>query len=242
MRNVKLLIEYDGTDFLGWQWQPKGRTVEGVLKSSLQSLLQTQPKLYGSGRTDSGVHALAQAANFKTTSDLSNEQLRDGLNYYLPSDIRILSAEDVADDFHARHSAKGRLYRYVISKYQRAIGRQYAWYYKPKLDVDSMNHAAELLLGRHSFKAFARENPNEQHYLCDIEQAGWRTKSDQLMFEIKANRFLHNMVRIIVGTLLEIGRGKTSPDVVSKMLNNEDKASAGMVVPPHGLFLVRVEF
>lgn len=242
MRNVKLLIEYDGTDFLGWQWQPNGRTVEGVLKSSLQSLLQTQPKMYGSGRTDSGVHALAQVANFKTTSTLSIRQVRDGLNYYLPSDIRILSAEDVADDFHARHSAKGRLYRYVISKYQRAIGRQYAWFYKPELDVDSMNRAAEFLLGRHSFKAFARENPNERHYLCNVEQAGWRTKSDQLIFEIKANRFLHNMVRIIVGTLLEIGRRKKSPEVVSEMLLNEDKASAGTVVPPHGLFLVRVEF
>lgn len=242
MRNIKLLIEYDGTEFEGWQWQPKGRTVEAVLRRSLNQLLQEQSKVLAAGRTDSGVHALGQVANFKTGSELKLRQMRDGLNYYLPHDVRILEVDEVADEFHARYSAKSRLYRYVISRHQQAIGRQYVWFYKHDTDLSSMNQAAGFLLGQHSFRAFSRTNPDEVHYLCHVEDAGWRESEDRIIFEIKANRFLHNMVRIIVGTLLEIGRGKSTPEIVLKMLQDGDKTLAGSAVPSKGLFLVKVDY
>jgi len=242
MRNIKLLIEYDGTDFVGWQWQPKGRSVEAELRRSLKQLLQEQPKIFGAGRTDSGVHALGQVANFKTGSALKLTQIRDGLNYYLSHDIRILKSDEVADDFHARYSAKSRLYRYVISRYQPAIGRQYVWFYKPALDFSLMKQATSFLLGNHSFRAFSRPNPKEVHYRCRVQEAEWKENGSRLIFEIRANRFLHNMVRIIVGTLLEIGRGRNSPEVILNMLREEDKAWAGPAVPPQGLFLVKVEY
>lgn len=242
MRNIKLLIEYDGADFIGWQWQPKGRSVEGALRRALQQLLQEQPKILGAGRTDSGVHALGQVANFKTGSELKLEQIRDGLNYYLPRDIRILATDEVADEFHARRSAKSRRYRYAISRYQPAIGRQYVWFYKHDVDLDAMNRAAAFMLGNHSFRAFSRPNPDELHYRCHVQEAAWQEQASRLVFDIRANRFLHHMVRIIVGTLLDIGRGKNKPEVILRMLREEDKEFAGVVVPPKGLFLVKVEY
>lgn len=242
MRNIKLVIEYDGTDFCGWQWQPKGRTVQGVLQSSLKELMQESPTIYAAGRTDAGVHALGQVANFKTENSLDLNSIKLGLNSYLPPDVRVLSAEEVIESFHARFDAVKRTYHYVISKGATAIGRQYSWFCKYDLDLARMQKASEFLLGKHSFEAFSKFNQEEEHYLSNVESARWEETKDELRFKICANRFLRNMVRIIIGTLVDVGRGKMLPEDVKEILDSKDRKRAGCVTPAQGLFLVKVEY
>lgn len=242
MRNIKLVIEYDGTDFLGWQWQPEGRTVQRELQSALKQLLQDTPKVYAAGRTDSGVHALGQVVNFKTEQRLDLYAIQTGLDSYLPSDVRILSAVEVNERFHARFSAVGRVYRYVISKRLRAVARQYAWFCKYELDVNLMKEASQFLLGTHNFQAFSKRNEEESHYLSRVERIYWEDAGDELVMEIEANRFLHNMVRIIVGSMVDVGRGRLSPVKLREILENGERIHAGVKTPSHGLFLVKVNY
>lgn len=242
MRNIKLVIEYDGTDFLGWQWQPEGRTVQRELQSALKQLLQDTPKVYAAGRTDSGVHALGQVVNFKTGQRLDLHAIQAGLNSYLPSDVRVLSAVKVDERFHARFSAVGRVYRYVISKRQRAVARQYSWFCKYELDVSLMKEASQFLLGTHNFQAFSKRNEEESHYLSRVERLHWEDAGDELVMEIEANRFLHNMVRIIVGNMVDVGRGRLSPVKLREILENGERMHAAVKTPPHGLSLVKVNY
>lgn len=242
MRNVKLTLEYDGTDFCGWQWQPKGRTVQGTLLSSLKKLLQESPTVIASGRTDAGVHALGQVVNFKTENNLSLSSIRLGLNSFLPSDISILEAEEVDEEFDARRDAVKRKYQYVISRRRRAVGRQYSWHCKYELDLNEIKKATEYLIGEHAFTAFAKVNEEEPHYLCNVENALWKETENKIVFEICANRFLHNMVRIIVGTMVEVGRGKLAPVQIKNILQSRDRDRAGFTAPPQGLFLVKVYY
>ncbi|MFQ5676508.1 MAG: tRNA pseudouridine(38-40) synthase TruA [bacterium] len=242
MRNIKLVLEYDGTDFCGWQVQPDKRTVQGVLQDATRDLFQESVKIIGAGRTDAGVHALAQVANFETSSVLTLNAINQGLNTYLPSDVRVVKAEEVADKFHSRFDAVRRTYRYVISKRPRAIERQYGWFCKYKLKVTRLKEASEFLLGSHVFEAFSKISEDENHYLCDVESASWRETEENLIFAITANRFLHKMVRIIVGTLVDVGRGKLSPADVREILDSGDRKRAGFAAPPQGLFLVSVDY
>lgn len=242
MRNIKLVLEYDGTDFYGWQWQPKGRTVQGTVQSALKQLLREKVKLIAAGRTDAGVHALGQVANFRTRSELSEETIRQGLNYYLPHDVVVVEAAEVEDAFHARYSAVKRTYRYKISTRPRAIGRQFFWRCPYELDVEKMREASACLRGEHVFTAFCKPNKEEPHYLCNVETAEWREEEDTVVFEITANRFLHHMVRILVGTLVDVGRGKLRPDEVQAILESGDRHRAGFVAPAAGLFLTKVHY
>lgn len=242
MRNIKAILEYDGADFNGWQWQPKGRTVQGVLQSSLERLIRESPKVISAGRTDAGVHALGQVVNFKTETRLKPQQIKSGLNSYLPDDIRVLEVQEVPQQFHARHDATKRFYRYVISTRPKAIGRQYAWHCRYALDLGKMKTAASFLPGSHVFKGFAKLIENEPHYLCDVESAQWIDSDDRLVFEISANRFLHHMVRMIVGTLVEVGRGKYAPEYVKQILDVKELQRVIVVAPPQGLFLVKVYY
>jgi len=242
MRNIKVELEYDGSEFCGWQWQPNGRSVQGVLQDAAEALLQQLTNVVGAGRTDAGVHALGQVAHFKTASDLDLRAIRLGLNSYLPADVRVLGASEVDDRFHARFSAISRTYRYVVSTTMRAIARQYTWFCKYKLDVDKIQIASEFLTGTHCFATFSKRSATEEHYLCDLKEIRWELHDGSLVMEVTANRFLHNMVRIIVGTMVDVGRGKLGPDGVRDMLNSGDKSRVGSTAPPHGLFLVRVNY
>ncbi|MCH7755833.1 tRNA pseudouridine(38-40) synthase TruA [candidate division KSB1 bacterium] len=242
MRNIKLVLEYDGTDFCGWQLQPKDRTVQGVLQSSLKQLLRESPTIYASGRTDAGVHALGQVANFKTKTKLTLDSIQNGVNSYLPADVRVLSVEEAGEEFHARYDAVKRTYRYVIAKKTLAVGRQYSWFCKYKLDLSKIRSASEFLIGKHSFEAFAKLNEEEKHYLCNVESVRWQESEEDFSFTISANRFLHHMIRIIVGTMIDVGRGKLLPGDIKDMLASGERKRAGSVVSAHGLFLVRVDY
>ena len=242
MRNIKLVIEYDGSQYCGWQIQSNDRTVQGELEHATKRLFGETHRLAVAGRTDTGVHALAQVANFKTASDLELRSIRPGLNSYLPEDIVVKEVEQVAESFHARFNATSREYRYVISKRQRAVGRQYAWHCKYDLNCTQMAAASKYLLGTHAFTAFSKIMEEEPHYLCDLRRLEWRETADEFVMEICSNRFLHNMVRSVAGTLVDVGRGRLKPVDLKEILESGDRARAGSAAPPHGLFLVRVNY
>jgi len=242
MRNIKLTVEYDGTDFCGYQVQVNDRTVQAELERSLSMLTDETVRLTAAGRTDSGVHARGQIVNFKTESRLPLDVFVRGGNTRLPKDVRILKAEHVADDFNARASAKRRTYRYFVTKRNRAVGRQYAWYYWNSLDVKKMNAACTDVLGVHDFQSFCQAKAVVDHYLCDVRYAFWRETEHELIFEICANRFLHNMVRTLVGTMVEMGDSRLQSASMPQILAGRNRSAAGATAPAHGLFLEKVEY
>lgn len=240
MPNYKLLIEYDGTDFYGWQYQPKLRTVQGELESAISTLTKEKISLLCAGRTDRGVHARGQVANFISPLDLDPALFRHSLNGITGKDIVVKEVTIAPDAFHARFDAKQRQYVYVLSLQPLAIGRQYAFYCKHQLDIEAMKQAADFLYGEHHFEAFAQKSPNEKHYLSKIDFIEWQQKDHQLAFRIRANRFLHNMVRNIVGTLIQVGRGKLTPEEFKNILDSRERKHLRFKAPPHGLFLEKV--
>ena len=242
MRNIKIIIEYDGTDFYGWQIQPNVKTVQGEIERSLSQITQSEIKLTASGRTDTGVHATGQVTNFKSDTDLTLTSIVKGGNALMPYSIRIQSAEEVGLRFHSRFDAKSRRYRYLINALPIAIGRQYSWYYPHELDLEEMNIACSHLLGDNDFKAFCQSGAQLDHYRCNVKSAHWTNKEKNLTFEIEASRFVHNMVRIIVGTCLDVGGKRINPDFVKEILLSKDRKNAGTTVPAHGLCLVAVEY
>ena len=241
-RNIKLIIEYDGSQFSGWQWQPNVRTVQGELQSSLKKILQQNIKLIGSGRTDVGVHALGQVANFHTGKALDIENIVNGVNSTTGWDVQILHAEEVDSSFHSRYDAKLRYYRYVISKQRKAIGRQYAWVFEQKLDIEAIHKGSTYFLGEHDFKSFCQTQTDATNFISNVYSLEWQENDQKIVMEICANRFLHNMVRVIVGTLIEVGRNKIDPENIQKILLAQDRFAAGMTAPAQGLFLVRIEY
>lgn len=241
-RNIKLTIEYDGTDFCGYQIQPKGRTVQAELERSLSTLTNDEVRLTAAGRTDSGVHALGQVVNFKTDSQLSLDVFIRGGNTRLPRDVRIVDAVEVEDDFSARYSARRRTYRYFITQKAKAIGRQYAWYYWNDVDIKKMNECCAEILGTHDFTSFCQAKAEVDHYLCDVRYAHWRESEHDLIFDVSANRFLHNMVRTLVGTMVEIGDPRLQSADIKEILLAKDRAAAGPTAPALGLFFMRVDY
>ncbi len=240
MRNIKLEIEYDGTNFCGWQIQTDVRTVQGELETAITQLTREKIRVHSAGRTDTGVHALGQVVNFKTQSRLSEEVFQLGLNGILPKDVRVISAVEAEDDFNSRFSAKSRTYRYNIITRPVAVGRQYAWFFKKKLNMAKMRDACSLIIGSHDFQSFCQAGADVNHYLCNVLEADWDEKSDMLIFNITANRFLHNMVRILVGTFVKIGTGSINVNDLKHILNAKNRIKAGPTAPPHGLYLVKV--
>lgn len=242
MRNIKIVIEYDGTEFCGWQIQPNVPTVQGEIERSLSQITQNDIKLTAAGRTDTGVHATGQVANFKLDGDLPLLSIVKGGNALLPFGIRIKKAEEVGPLFSARFDAKSRKYRYLINTTALAIGRQYSWFYPQKLDIEAMNQSCLFLLGEQDFESFCASGAQLDHYRCNVSSALWTFQKNILKFEIKANRFVHNMVRIIVGTCLEVGKKKITPESLKEILIDKDRKKAGQTVPAHGLCLVEVEY
>lgn len=241
-RNIRLMLEYDGTAFSGWQFQPGRRTVQGVLEEKLCELLGERISVVGSGRTDAGVHALGQTANFKTGKNMPLKAFSQGLNRLLPKDVAVLKAEEADPDFHARFDARKRLYRYQVISQRSPLRERYAWYVKHRLDFDVLDKVAGRVLGRHDFTSFSSAQAEVENHLVDVSKAGWRAKGDALIFEIEADRFLHNMVRILVGTMADMARGKIDPDAFAAILKSKDRRKAGRTAPAQGLFLVRVTY
>lgn len=242
MRNIKLILEYDGTDFVGWQTQAEGRTVQEEVTKVLREILQEEVTIEGAGRTDSGVHARGQVANFLTNSSLEMDSLFQALNGMLPLDVRIRSAREVSELFQARFHARARLYKYYISVKQQAIGRQYQWHVKYPLDVGSMKCAAELVTGEHDFSSFCNHAEEVEDRSCTVIVSRWSQSPRGLIYEVKANRFIHGMVRALVGTMVDIGRGHIPAGSFAEIIEAKDRSKAGMAAPAHGLCLEEVVY
>ena len=242
MRNIKITIEFDGTNYAGWQFQPGLPTVQNEIEQALFKLVQQKTNVIGAGRTDSGVHATGMVANFLTERDFAIDIFDKGINRFLPPDIRILDAAEVDLGFNARFAAKFRRYQYSISMKRHALNRLYSTYVKYSLDFDAIQAASRELVGIHDFRSFCCSRVDLPHYLCHVFALTWQQKPDEWILEIVANRFLHNMVRIIVGTLIDVGRGKISPMDIREILANKDRRVAGLTAPPQGLTLVEVGY
>ncbi len=242
MRNIKLEIEYDGTDFYGWQVQPRLRTVQGEIQDKLKVILKHEVNLIGSGRTDVRVHALRQVANFKTESPLDNESIIRGLNGLLPDDVVINQVQEVDSDFHARYGATSRLYRYRIYQGRTAILRNRVWEVLYSLNMDNIVEATDEIRGEHDFSSFCVAESIKDNNECKVASANWEKSERELTFEIEANRFLHAMVRNLVGTLIEVGRGYFSVSDFIDIMKAKDRRKAGPTAPACGLYLAEVKY
>jgi tRNA pseudouridine38-40 synthase len=243
MENIKLVLEYDGTRYVGWQIQPNGPSIQGELEKSLGQMLQEPVTVIGAGRTDAGVHARGQVASFKVSRSVELPLLIKGLNALLPPDIAVLSAESAPQSFHARHSARGRMYRYYLSLRPTAIQRNYSWYVGGyKIDPKRLDDCAEMVLGEKDFTSFCKGDAFPDQVFCNVQTSTWRILDSSMVYEVRANRFLYGMVRTLVGTMVEIGRGHRSFDQFEEILNARDRASAGMSAPAKGLFLEEVTY
>ncbi|MCS7012849.1 MAG: tRNA pseudouridine(38-40) synthase TruA [Chloroherpetonaceae bacterium] len=245
-RNLKLILQYDGTPFAGWQRQPQNPhqvTVQGELERVLSQVLQEPIEVIGAGRTDTGVHARMQVANFFTTSKLSDDKIRYVLNRLLPKEISVQSARTVSPSFHARFSATARTYRYFLTTEKRALEHRYkAFYPYPTLDVERMQRCAEAILGRHDFSSFCKAGSIVQTKFCTVYAASWKKIGKVFQFEITANRFLHSMVRLLVGTMLQVGRGEYSYNDFQRIFAAHDVRQAGASAKPNGLFLWKIHY
>ena len=247
MRNLKLEIEYDGTNYCGWQVQdnsPRKKSIQEVIEKVLGKILQEKIRLVASGRTDAGVHAYAQAANFKTSSKMTQQKLLGALNGMLPADITIARVEEKKLDFHSRFSAKSKIYRYSIlnRQYPSASLRNTAYYYPHPLDIRLIRQEAKAILGRHDFKSFQGSDAGKQDTVRTIKEVKITKSRDLINIDIEGDGFLYNMVRNIVGTFIEIGRGKLAAGSMKKILRLKDRKSAGPTAPAKGLCLIRVKY
>jgi tRNA pseudouridine38-40 synthase len=245
MRNIKLVIEYDGTNYHGWQVQPHAVTIQEILEEKLATMTRERIHLTASGRTDAGVHALGQVANFRTSSSIPLEGFLRGLNSLLPADIVIKSAEEVEADFHAQLGAKGKTYRYVIlnGPMPSALHRHTAWHVPHPLDLQRMERASHYLLGKQNFASFRAADADSSDPVREVFRAGWSVPEPPFLhFIIEANGFLKHMVRNIVGTLVEVGKRRISEEDFEVILAARDRRRAGMTAPAQGLFLVEVRY
>ena len=244
-RNIKLTIEYDGTHYHGWQIQPNAATIQEVIQRTLTKITQADTQIIGAGRTDTGVHADGQVANFHTDAQMSPVDIRKALNALLPSDIVITRAEEAAPDFHARFSATSRTYRYTILNrlYPSAFLRNRAHFLPhPVINVDSANAVCRALIGKRDCSSFRRTGGNRVNPVCDIYQSRCWKEEDLVHLEIEADAFLRGMVRAIVGTILRL-HGRASPvDQFHKILEARDRSAAGPSAPAYGLSLKRVNY
>ena len=241
-RTIRLTMEYDGSGFDGWQIQAHGRTVQGETARALESLFQEPIIPVGSGRTDAGTHAIGQVAHFHTHSLYPTERILRALNSLLPPDIAIRQVADAPADFHARYSARSKRYRYRIAPAKSALKRHHVWSFYPPLDLHALIAAARFLPGNHNFSAFCKQDPLPDRFTCHIIDAVWTLQDNELVFEIEANRFLRHMVRILVGTFSDIGRGRQSPNHLAGLLRGRPRADAGPTAPAQGLCLLWVNY
>ncbi|MBK0403442.1 tRNA pseudouridine(38-40) synthase TruA [Adhaeribacter sp. BT258] len=237
-----LQISYNGTRYNGWQTQPNARAVQQVLDESLHTIFQTEINTVGSGRTDTGVHASEQFVHLDLPFQISSEETAFRLNKILPKDISLNKILEVGPQAHARFDAISRTYEYRICLQKNPFLADFAYYLSRKPDVEEMNEAAKMLLGFQDFTAFSKVKGDTKHYNCHIYEANWKQEQELLIFTIKANRFLRGMVRLIVGTLLSVGKGKISVSAFGKIIESQDRSKASGAAPAEGLFLTKVEY
>ncbi len=244
MRNIRLVIEYDGTNYAGWQIQKNAKSIQATLEAALKRILNEKAKLISCGRTDSGVHAKGHVANFKTNSKIPLVNIERGLNSVLPKDIVIKEAKEVPSDFNSRFDAKSKVYRYTILNrpHPAALCRYYFYHIPYKLNLKKMRREAKVLLGRHDFKSFQAADKKERSSVRTIKKLTVKKKGDFIEIEMGADGFLYNMARNIVGTLIEIGRGRFKPGSMKKILKAKDRNLAGRTAPAKGLCLVEVKY
>lgn len=245
MRNIKLIVEYDGSDYQGWQIQKSDPTIQGVIEEKLGIILNQRTRVVGSGRTDAGVHALNQVANFFTSSKIDIESLKKGLNSLLPPDIVIKNLVEVDADFHARYSAKSRVYKYLIWQGDTlsTFYRRFSWQVPYQLGIERMRKAAGCLLGWHDFAAFQGANGENHSSEREIIKFTIRGRSKGwIITTVEASAFLRHMVRNIMGTLHEVGKGSMMVEEFRDILESRDRRRAGVTAPPQGLFLKEVKY
>lgn len=243
-RNLKAVIEYDGSAYVGWERQKNGLGIQEVLEDAVYTITRERVVVDGSGRTDAGVHAFGQVASFRITKDINLEKLCIGLNAVLPPDIAVLTIEDAAEDFHARRSAKSKRYRYTIlnARARRPHARNVSYHFPQSLDTDAMDSAARHLVGTHDFTAFAREADRKKSCVRTILESRVARDGGFVHLDFVGTGFLYNMVRIIVGTLIEVGVGKRDAASLPELLTSKRREETGYTVPPHGLALVEVGY
>jgi tRNA pseudouridine38-40 synthase len=250
MRNLKVILSYDGADFSGWQVQPDKATVQGALASAIGRITGEKVRPQGSGRTDAGVHALAQVMTFVTESSVPTENFLKALNDILPASVRVLQVSEAPADFHARHSAEAKTYRYRI--YRESICppflARYVWHYPYPLDEEAMARAASFVVGEHDFTSFAAVDPErgrEDEPASNVRTiffCSWERTGEELIYTVRGSGFLHHMVRNLVGTFVLVGRGTLPPDDVTRILEARKRSAAGATAPASGLYLVSVEY
>jgi tRNA pseudouridine38-40 synthase len=235
-------IAYHGKNYAGWQSQHNAIGVQSVVEDALSKLLRAEISIVGSGRTDTGVHCEQQFFHVDLEKEFDTPFFLQRLNSFLPKDIFIASIRPVKPEASARYNATERSYRYRITRKKNPFLDGLAWHYFKPTDVPLMNKAAALLMGTHDFECFSKVKTDVNHFACDMKKAHWKEEGDLLEFTITANRFLRGMVRSIVGTLLDVGSGKTSLKEFQKIIESKDRKKAGANVPPHGLYLVSVKY
>ena len=250
MRNLKLILSYDGSEFSGWQVQPDATTVQGTLASVIGRITGEKVLPQGSGRTDAGVHALAQVVTFVTESSVPTENFVKALNGLLPASVRVLEVAEAAPEFHARHSARAKTYRYRI--YRGSICppflARYVWHDPYPLDEEAMARAAGLVVGEHDFTSFAAVDPERGRdddaisNLRRISSSSWERQGDELVYTVKGSGFLHHMVRNLVGTFILVGKKTLQAEDVTRILQARNRSAAGATAPANGLYLVSVEY
>ncbi|MCP4664939.1 MAG: tRNA pseudouridine(38-40) synthase TruA [Deltaproteobacteria bacterium] len=244
LKNIRLILAYDGTHYHGWQRQKRGVTIQGVIEEKLQVMVGESVKLLASGRTDAGVHAVNQVCNFKTGSSIKPEAIRKGLNSLLPDDILIKDAEHVPFDFHARYGARSKTYEYrVLNRPAPDIfQRRYVWHVRTGLDIQKMEKCLSFLEGKHDFSAFQSSGSDITDPVRSMTGAAMNAEEGLLRFVFHADGFLRHMVRNIVGTIIEVGLGKTDPERFKVIFDSKDRRLAGVKAPARGLFLMHVQY
>jgi tRNA pseudouridine38-40 synthase len=244
MRNVLLTTEYDGTAYCGWQVQPNGVSVESKIVNAIYNIMQEKVKLYASGRTDAGVHAFGQCANFHTETNIPAEKIPKALNTKLPADIRIIGAEDKPEDFHCRYHSKEKTYIYKIlnREYPSPLLNHRVWHIPYDLDTDKMKQVMQLLQGEHDFRCFMASGSSVKDTIRTVYSINLESIEGLITMEITGNGFLYNMVRNIMGTLVEIGAGKRPLEDMIRILESKDRNQAGITAPAEGLYLKEVKY
>ena len=245
MRNIKIIIEYDGKNFAGWQNQPGKVSVQGEIERALHEVTDEEINVMASGRTDAGVHALGQVANFHTTTNIEIHKIPYAINSKLPKSIRVTSAEEVEERFHARYNCKGKTYRYIINNHEfpSALNRFREFHIAQELNVEEMKKALQFFEGTHDFKGFKSSGGSEKKTTVrTLTKCELKEENKIITVELSGDGFLYNMVRIIVGTIVDVGLGKIKADDIPDIIASCDRTKAGKTLPPHGLYLVQVNY
>jgi tRNA pseudouridine38-40 synthase len=242
LNNYKLTIQYDGAEYSGWQIQKNQMTVQQRITESIETILKENINLIGSGRTDTGVHALGQVANFRTESVIDQYKFIYSLNSVLPRDISIVNIEKVSESFHSRFDAKKRTYIYLITRQKSPFYNNYSYFYHFEIDSIQLNKLSESLIGKHDFTSFSKKNSDTENKSCEIYEAQWKQTRGLILFYISADRFLHGMVRAVTGTLLHALKNNLGNSYILQVMNSKNREDAAEAVPAKGLFLYKVKY